>query len=52
MVWHEVAGIAIGFLALAAFVAAISPKAQTGNVIKSSADGFNQILGTATGPIQ
>jgi hypothetical protein len=51
MLAHEVVGIAIAFIILAGFVAAISPKSQAGSVIKASSDGFNQVLGTAISPV-
>lgn len=51
MLAHEVVGVLLAFIALAAFTSALSPKAQTGSVLKAGADGFNQVLTTAVSPV-
>lgn len=51
MAVHELFGVLTVMVLVAAFTAAISPKAQTGSVIQASSAGFNQVLGTALSPV-
>jgi hypothetical protein len=49
MIGHEIAGVLVATIILVAFVTAVSPNSQMGNILTSSASGWSQILNTAAG---
>jgi hypothetical protein len=49
MIGHEIAGVLVATIILVAFVTAVSPNSQMGNILTSSAQGWSSILSTAAG---
>lgn len=48
-IMRDVTGIAMAIIGVAILYTLVSPRNQTGTVIRQAASGFSQVLGTAMG---